>query len=108
VGLEEEAHEEAFDVAGAAGDLLVAAPRVGADGGEFEAVQGAPTGRRLAPVASPQAGLTRGVVLTDDGGEQGVSAEVVVVAEVLVARRRGVDSLGEKLLGFIRPKRAPP
>ena len=51
VGLEEEVHEEAFDVAGAAGDLLVAAVSVGADGGEFEAVERALAGQGLAAVA---------------------------------------------------------
>ena len=70
VGLEEEGHEEAFDVAGAAGDLLVAAVRVGADGGQFEAVEGALAGQRLAPIAPPSPGLAGGVVLADDGGQQ--------------------------------------
>ena len=57
VGLEEEGHEEAFDVAGAAGDLLVAAVLVGADGGQFEAVERALAGQRpcrdRAAVAGP-------------------------------------------------------
>ena len=98
VGLEEEGHEEAFDVVGAADDLLVAAVLVGPDGGQFEAVEGALAGQRLAPVALPLAGLARGVGLADDGGEQGVAAEVVVVVEVLVAQRQGVDPLGDQLL----------
>ena len=98
VGLEEEGHEEAFDVAGAAGDLLVAAPRVGADGGQFEAVERALAGQRLAPIPPPLSGLAGGVGLADDGGQQGVAAEVVVVVEVLVAQGQGVDPLGEEFL----------
>ena len=87
--------EEAFDVVGAADDLLVAAVLVGADGGQFEAVERALAGQRLAPVALPLPGLARGVGLADDGGEQGVAAEVVVVVEVLVAQGQGVDPLGD-------------
>jgi hypothetical protein len=98
VGLEEERHEEALDVVSAADDLLVAAVLVGPDGGQFEAVQGALAGQRLAPVALPLSGLARGVSLADDGGEQRVTAEVVVVVEVLVAQRQGVDPLGDQLL----------
>ena len=53
VGLEEEGHEEAFDIVGAAGDLLVPAVGVGSGGGQFEAVERALAGQRLAPVAVP-------------------------------------------------------
>src|SRR6185437_662919 len=94
----EEGHEEAFDVVGAADDLLVAAVLVGADRGQFEAVQGALAGQRLAPAALPRPGLAGGVALTDDGGEPGVAAEVVVAVEVLIARGQGVDPLGDQLL----------
>ena len=98
VGLEEEGHEEAFDVAGAAGDLLVAALLVGADGGQFEAVERALAGQRLAAIPLPPPGLAGRVVLADDGGQQRVAAEVVVVVEVLVAQGQAVDPLGEEVL----------
>ena len=75
-------------------DLLVAAVLVGADGGQFEAIEGALAGQRLAPIPLPLPGLARGIVLADDGGEQWVAAEVVVVVEVLVAQRQAVDPLG--------------
>jgi hypothetical protein len=97
VGLEEEGHEEAFDVAGAAGDLLVSAVLAGADGGQFEAVERALAGQRLAPVPLASPGLARGVGLADDGGEQGIAPQVVVVVEALVAQRQGVNPLGDQV-----------
>jgi len=39
-----------------------------------------------------------GSPFSDDGGEQRVGAEVVVVVEVLVPLRQGVDPLGDELL----------
>ena len=42
--------------------------------------------------------LAGGIGLADDGGQQGVAAEVVVVVEVLVAQRQGVDPLGDEVL----------
>ena len=50
-------------VLGAADDLLVSALLVGADGGQFEAVERALAGQRLAPVAPPLADLAGGVGL---------------------------------------------
>ena len=98
VGLEEEGDQEPFDVMGVADDLLVAALVVGADGREFEAVERALAGQRLAAVAKPLPGLPGGIALADDGGEQGVGPEVVVVVEVFVAQRQAVDALGEEFL----------
>jgi hypothetical protein len=50
VGLEEQGDEEPLDLVGVAGDLLVTALGVGADFGQFEAVECALAGQRLAPV----------------------------------------------------------
>jgi hypothetical protein len=68
VGWEEEGPKESFDVRRTAGDLLGAAALVGPDGGQFEAVQRALTGQRLAPIPRPLPGLARGIILADDSG----------------------------------------
>ena len=46
----------------------------------------------------PLPGLAGGIGLPDDGGEQRVAAEVVVVVEVLVSQGQGVDPLGDEFL----------
>jgi hypothetical protein len=57
VGLEEEVDEKPFDVLSVADDLLVAALFAGGDGGQFEAVERALAGQRLAAIARPSPGL---------------------------------------------------
>jgi hypothetical protein len=42
--------------------------------------------------------LAGGIGLADDGGQERITAEVVVVVEVLVAQRQGGDALGDQLL----------
>ena len=97
MSLEEEGHQEPFDVVGAADDFLVAALRVGADGGQFEAVERALSGQGLAAVAAPLPGRSGGIVLADNGGEQWVATQVVVVVEILVPQCQAVDPLGDQL-----------
>jgi hypothetical protein len=41
--------------------------------------------------------LAGGVEFADDGGQQGVAAEVVVVVEVLIAQGQAVDPLGDEI-----------
>src|SRR5512142_59977 len=55
------------------------------------------TGQGLAAIATALPGLPGGVELTDDGREQGVAPEVVVVVEVLVAQSQAEDPLGEEI-----------
>jgi hypothetical protein len=45
----------------------------------------------------PVPGLAGGIALADDGGEQRVATEVVVVVEILVSQCRGVDPLSDQL-----------
>jgi hypothetical protein len=101
VGLEEEVHEEAFDVAGAAGDLLVAAASIGTDGGQFQTIQGALAGQGLAAIATALSRPARGVGLADDGGQERVASQVVMVVEVLIAQGQGIDPLGDQLVGRV-------
>jgi hypothetical protein len=98
VGLEEEADEEVLDVASAADDLLVTVVLGGADGGQFEAVERALAGQCLAAIAGSFPGLAGGIGPANDGSQEGVASEVVVVVEVLVAQGQGVDALGDELL----------
>jgi len=97
VGLQEERHEEPLDPVDVAGDLLVAAVGVGPDGGQLQPVEGALAGQRLTPIAGALPGGARGIELADDGGQQGITAEVVVVVEVFVAQGQGVDPLGHEV-----------
>src|SRR6185312_4992989 len=83
---------------GRASDLLVAMALVGTDGGQLDAVEGALAGQGLAAVGPAAAGATGGIGLADDGSQQGVAAEVVVIVEVLVAQGQGVDPLGDEVL----------
>ena len=55
-------------------------------------------GRSLAAVPRSWPGLAGEVELADDGGEQRVTAEVVLVVEVHVAQSQSVDPLGQELL----------
>src|SRR5947209_14946846 len=98
VGLEEQRHEQPLDVARVAGDLLVAAVLVGPDGGQFEAIEGALTGQRLAAIAPASSAPARGIAFADDGGQEWVAPEVVVVVEVLVAEGQGVDPRSDQFL----------
>jgi hypothetical protein len=66
VRLQEQVDEEPLDLASVAGNLLVAALLVGPDGGQFQAVERALAGQRLAPVAAPLPGGAFGVGLADD------------------------------------------
>jgi hypothetical protein len=65
--------------------LLVAALGVGADGGEFEAVESALAGQGLALVAGPDALPALRIVLADQDGQQRVVAKAIVVDEVFIA-----------------------
>ena len=97
VGLEEEADEEILDVASAADDLLVTVVLVGPDGGQFETVERALAGECLAAIAWSFPGLAGGVAFADDGGQERVASEIVVVVEILVSQGQGVDALGDEL-----------
>src|SRR5512135_1348254 len=97
MGLEEQRHEQPLHLTSVAGDLLVATVFIGPDGGQLEAIEGALTGHGLAAIPTALPGLTCGVLLADDGGQQGVAAEVVVIIEVLVAQCQAVDPLGDQI-----------
>jgi hypothetical protein len=98
VSLEEQLHEQPFDISRAACNLLVAAVLVRADGGQLKAIESALARQWLAPVPLPLPGLTSGIDLANDRGEQGIAPEVVVIVEVFVSQRQGVDTLGHKFL----------
>ena len=98
MGLEEQRDEQVLDLMGRAGDLLVAVVLVGPDGGQFDAVEGALAGQGLASIGLAAAGFAGGVRLADDGGQQRIVAEVVMVVEVLVAQGQAVDPLGDEVL----------
>jgi len=78
-------------------DLFVAAGGVGPDGGEFEAVERALAGQRLATIACPSTLASRRVFLADQDGELRIVAETVVVVEIFVAQAEGEDALFEQL-----------
>ncbi len=65
-------------------------------GGQFQAIERALAGQGLAAVATSRPGLAGGVGLADDGGQQGVVPQVVVVVEVFIAQGQAVDPLGEQ------------
>ena len=95
--LHEGVHEEALHGVEVGDGLLVAAGGVGADGGEFEAVEGALAGQGLALVLGPDALLALRIVLADQDGQQRVVAKAVVVDEVFVAQAEAEDALLEQI-----------
>ena len=101
MGLQEESREEPFDIARAAGNLLVPAVLAGPDGGEFESVEGALSRQRLAAIPPLQPRFSGGIEFSDDRGEQWIVSEVVMVVEVFVPQSQGVDALSEELLGGV-------
>ena len=97
VGTEEEVHEPALDGLGPGDDLLVAAGGAGVGGRQFQAVEGTLAGQGLALVPGAQPVLAGGVGLADEGREQGVAAQGVLVVEVFVAQGQAVDALADEL-----------
>jgi hypothetical protein len=95
--LQERIDEELLQAVHVADDLLVAAVGVGADGSEFEAVEGTLAGQRLATVADAEAVFAHGIGLADQDGEERIEAESVVVVEVFVAQAQAEDTLAEKV-----------
>jgi len=95
--VEEGVDEEVGHAVQMSNDLLVAALLVGSDRGEFEAVEGTLAGQRLALVGSLEAVGSGGIGLTGEDSEQGVSAEAVVVVEILVSEAEAVDALFDEL-----------
>jgi hypothetical protein len=45
--------------------------------------------------------LTGRVGLADEGSEQGISAEDVVIVEVFVSQGKGINTLAEQLQGYL-------
>src|SRR5947209_20352231 len=72
MSVEEQIDEQLIDGAGLTGDLLVAAVLVGPDRSQFDAVEGTLAGQGLALVGLAATGLSGGIVLADDGGQQGI------------------------------------
>src|SRR5262249_51833332 len=78
--------------------LLVPAVLVCTDGGEFPTVEGALAGQRLTAIPRSVPGLAGGVAFADDGGQQGIVAEIVVVVEIFVSQGQAIDALSDELL----------
>jgi hypothetical protein len=95
--LQEGRDEEVLHALEVGDDLLVAAGGPGADGGQFQAIEGALAGPGLAAVGRTSPVLAGGVGFADEGGEQGIVAEGVVVVEVLATQAEGEDALLEEL-----------
>jgi hypothetical protein len=98
VGLEKEGDEESFDLTSATDDLLVTAARIGTDGGEFPTIEGTLAGQRLTAIARALTGFAGGVAFADDGGQQGIVAEIVVIVEIFVSQGQAIDALSDELL----------
>jgi hypothetical protein len=97
MGLEKEGHEQSFDLAGVAGDLFVATVLISADGSQFESVERAFSGQSLASITEARSILAGGVKLADDGGQERVGSEVVVVIEVFISQSQSVDPLSNEV-----------
>jgi hypothetical protein len=95
--LEKGVEEEVLQAVHVSDDLLVAAVGVGADGGEFEAVEGTLAGEGLATVSGAEAVVAGRIVLADEDGEEGIETKSVVVVEVFVAEAEAEDALTEKV-----------
>jgi len=104
VGLQEDLGEEPLDRTPIQGDLLVAALRTRPDRCEFQPVQGALAGQRLAAILRTTAVAPKRILLASQDGQQGIVSQIVVVVEVLVAEGEGVDALGDQFIhGVLNP-----
>jgi hypothetical protein len=96
--LQERLQEELLQAVHVADNLLVAAAGVGADGSQFEAVEGTLAGQRLATVARAEAVVAQGIDLADQDGQERIEAKAVVVVEVFVAPpAQAEDTLAEEV-----------
>ena len=79
-------------------DLLVAALRVGPRGRQFQAVQRALAGQRLAAIARSATLLAGRIALADQRRQERIVPQVVVVVEVFVAQGQGEHPLGDQFV----------
>jgi len=88
------------------GDLLVATLLVGPCRGEFQAIQRALAGQRLALVTGTGPIFTGRIALAHQHGQQGILTELVVIVEVFVAQAQSIHPLGDQFLdGMLDPLR---
>jgi hypothetical protein len=95
--LHEGLDQELLDLRQVGDDLLVPAVGLGADGGEFQAVERALAGQGGAAIAGARPVLAGGVGLASQHGQQRIVAQPVVVVEVFVAQAQAEDALLEQL-----------
>ena len=74
-------------------DLLVAALGVGLRRGQLQAIERALAGQWLAAVPHFQPILTRHIAFTDQGGQQWIGPQLVVIVQVFVAQSQGKHAL---------------
>lgn len=79
------------------GDLLVSAAGIGPDGREFQAIERALAGQRLAGVAWVLAARPGRVRLADEHGQQRIVPQPVVIDQILVAQTQTEDALLQKI-----------
>ena len=88
--------EAGFDLVGVGHDLFVAGGGGGVGRGEFEAVESAFAGERLAAVLGADAVLAQRILLAAEAGQERIGAEGVVVVEVFVAQGQAVGALAQQ------------
>ncbi len=97
MGFEKEIGQERFHLAQVGRDLLVAAVLVGPRRREFESIERALAGQRLAAIPLSGTILSGGVLLTDQHGQERIVPQLVMVVKIFVAKRQAVDSLGNQV-----------
>jgi hypothetical protein len=97
VRLQEQIYEQALDSLGAGDDLVVAAVGGGLGWGQLQADVGALAGQGFPLVPGAQAVQAGGIGLADEGRQQGIETQGVVIIEVFVAQGESVVPLADEL-----------
>ena len=84
-----------FDAAHGGDDLLVPAVSVGADGGQFEAVQRALARQGFAAIGFPHPRFAERIGLADEHGQQRIVPQLIMIVEVFVPQAQAKHPLLE-------------
>jgi len=107
VCLEKELHEQRFDLCLVGDDLLIACLAVRIRQRQLQPVERALAGQRLAAIFRRAAILPRQIPFADQGRQERVVTQLVMIVQILVAQCHAVDSLRYEFLGCMlnQPRR---
>jgi hypothetical protein len=102
--LKKDIDEHGIDAIGMHHDLLVAALLARPGRREFQSIQRALAGQRLAAIALTQTILPCGVLLADQRRQEGIMPKIIVVKQVLIPQGQGVYPLSHEFFDRVLDK----